>query len=361
MNWDDILAEEEYLEHEGVKGMRWGERRYQYKDGRLTPLGRIHYGYGAARNKVTDYKKAKSAKYKEKALRSGDMKTVLKYQKYLTDAEFEKAVSRAKKVESLKPKKEKNENIEKLKSSVVDSLTKERHLPERKEKKEPDKYDIAKKEARTEAVVEERKKITEAKNKIADSIVDSLTRKRELPKKSKDQMDYDIQKRQIEAQKVIDSNKNQKVSKINLENIGKIAKKITAGYATYKGVASVVNTVTGKKTMPLTAKDVLDKFGVVTKDGDSKSKNDGVSTFTFDPKTDVKAISDQWDKVNEKKKKKEKPKNSVNVEIATGEWFSTPLSQIGSVNEGSFLNTVGSDTMSLSYDDIMKKKPESWF
>lgn len=35
-----------YLSHEGVKGMRWGERRYQYKDGSLTPEGRRHYGYG---------------------------------------------------------------------------------------------------------------------------------------------------------------------------------------------------------------------------------------------------------------------------------------------------------------------------
>lgn len=26
--------------------MKWGERRYQYEDGRLTPLGKIHYGVG---------------------------------------------------------------------------------------------------------------------------------------------------------------------------------------------------------------------------------------------------------------------------------------------------------------------------
>jgi len=41
-----------YLSHEGVKGMRWGERRYQYKDGSLTPEGRRHYGYGEERNKL---------------------------------------------------------------------------------------------------------------------------------------------------------------------------------------------------------------------------------------------------------------------------------------------------------------------
>lgn len=30
--------------HSGTKGQRWGRRRYQNKDGSLTPLGRIHYG-----------------------------------------------------------------------------------------------------------------------------------------------------------------------------------------------------------------------------------------------------------------------------------------------------------------------------
>lgn len=47
------------LYHSGVKNMRWGERRYQYKDGSLTPLGRVHYGYGPAR--ATDAGRANTA------------------------------------------------------------------------------------------------------------------------------------------------------------------------------------------------------------------------------------------------------------------------------------------------------------
>lgn len=34
------------LTHTGVKGMRWGRRRYQNPDGTLTPEGRRHYGIG---------------------------------------------------------------------------------------------------------------------------------------------------------------------------------------------------------------------------------------------------------------------------------------------------------------------------
>ena len=41
------------LEHFGVLGQRKGARRYQYEDGSLTPLGRIHYGIGAAREAAT--------------------------------------------------------------------------------------------------------------------------------------------------------------------------------------------------------------------------------------------------------------------------------------------------------------------
>lgn len=40
------------LIHHGTDGMKWGRRKYQYEDGSLTPLGRIHYGVGEARAKA---------------------------------------------------------------------------------------------------------------------------------------------------------------------------------------------------------------------------------------------------------------------------------------------------------------------
>ena len=33
----------DYLMHYGIKGQKWGIRRYQNPDGTLTPEGRIHY------------------------------------------------------------------------------------------------------------------------------------------------------------------------------------------------------------------------------------------------------------------------------------------------------------------------------
>lgn len=34
------------LQHHGIKGMKWGRRRYQNADGSLTPAGKKRYGYG---------------------------------------------------------------------------------------------------------------------------------------------------------------------------------------------------------------------------------------------------------------------------------------------------------------------------
>jgi len=37
------MHEKRYLTHAGIKGMKWGVRRYQNKDGSLTPAGKLRY------------------------------------------------------------------------------------------------------------------------------------------------------------------------------------------------------------------------------------------------------------------------------------------------------------------------------
>ena len=41
------LTREDELYHWGIKGQKWGQRRWQNEDGSLTPAGREHYGYGS--------------------------------------------------------------------------------------------------------------------------------------------------------------------------------------------------------------------------------------------------------------------------------------------------------------------------
>ena len=50
MDWEH---NDNYLAHSGVKGQKWGERRYRNEDGTLTAEGREHYGIG----KMTDAKR----------------------------------------------------------------------------------------------------------------------------------------------------------------------------------------------------------------------------------------------------------------------------------------------------------------
>lgn len=42
----------EYLAHHGIKGQKWGVRRYQNSDGSLTDEGRRRYGYGKGADRV---------------------------------------------------------------------------------------------------------------------------------------------------------------------------------------------------------------------------------------------------------------------------------------------------------------------
>ena len=57
------------LEHHGIKGQKWGIRRFQYPDPdrRWTEEGKIRYGDGKSRRKKKNDSESKSAPRKKKA------------------------------------------------------------------------------------------------------------------------------------------------------------------------------------------------------------------------------------------------------------------------------------------------------
>lgn len=52
MDYTKIVQEEDYLEHHGIKGQKWGIRRYQNADGSLTEEGRRRYDIKEAKIKA---------------------------------------------------------------------------------------------------------------------------------------------------------------------------------------------------------------------------------------------------------------------------------------------------------------------
>lgn len=78
------------LTHWGVRGMRWGVRRYQRKDGSLTPAGKKRYSDGE--NSEVD--KEAYEESKQKAIKSGSAQDVLKFKGDLTPQEMQTAINR---------------------------------------------------------------------------------------------------------------------------------------------------------------------------------------------------------------------------------------------------------------------------
>ncbi len=89
---------EDYLAHHGIRGQKWGERNYQNRDGSLTPLGRIRYGVGKARdtasNVVNALKNAKKVRDIKRVEQGKDKKKNQVSIKKLSDEELQRRINR---------------------------------------------------------------------------------------------------------------------------------------------------------------------------------------------------------------------------------------------------------------------------
>ena len=70
-NYYVITRSPDYLEHHGILGMKWGVRRFQNKDGSLTPEGRARYGDVLTKKQMQGY-------IHDYNLRTGSNKTINK-------------------------------------------------------------------------------------------------------------------------------------------------------------------------------------------------------------------------------------------------------------------------------------------
>ena len=88
--------------HAGVKGMKWGHRLYQNKDGSLTALGRLRYGKGSGKKRKATPAKAKTKaetkkdieKKKQEVLKSRSAKELYKNADLFSTQELQTAYNR---------------------------------------------------------------------------------------------------------------------------------------------------------------------------------------------------------------------------------------------------------------------------
>ena len=83
------MEQNQVIYHHGIKGMRWGVRRYQNKDGSLTKLGKKRRG---ADDK--DEKKETDEQIRARVLKSTNAEEIYKNRHLLTTAELRERMDR---------------------------------------------------------------------------------------------------------------------------------------------------------------------------------------------------------------------------------------------------------------------------
>ena len=68
---------DDYLEHHGIRGQKWGLRRFQNKDGSLTPKGKKRYEDSPSENKTSNPKNPTSNEPEKKGLSDKQKKALV--------------------------------------------------------------------------------------------------------------------------------------------------------------------------------------------------------------------------------------------------------------------------------------------
>lgn len=213
MTMDDFYAEQDYLEHYGIKGMKWGIRR--------TPEQLGHYIEKQRKKMSANVRKAQEAK------RSGDVKALKKL-----NAKTSKYIA----------------NIEKAKKMLPD---REKEYSQYQREQEAARQ----KKAADKAIKEQRKADkAEAKRQEFLNTADSEELYKHRHEYSADEISRAIRRIQTEQSLAnLNSDANMESMRRTRERIDKMAaigESAVSAFSTYKKIAGAVNAVTGEDTLP---------------------------------------------------------------------------------------------------------------
>lgn len=112
------------LYHFGILGQKWGVRRYQNKDGSLTPEGEIHYGRLKAKLKKKELKALQKQKKIEKKASRAQAKIEVKKAKALKKAKKKAIANELLYKKLIKEEKKSSESGEDKKNKIKEKVSK---------------------------------------------------------------------------------------------------------------------------------------------------------------------------------------------------------------------------------------------